>query len=190
MSRHAPAIPVNAKMYRHFAIITVAITACLAMFADGENRETVERAMAEKKYNSDLMKRERELTAQGKGGNTRRELVDKRRNKGSFGGEVGPHIPNSTNLTEAGSVAEDYAYVAPQPKIAAPAGYTGAGLGEMEDIVIPDSPPPGMTAEEFETLRQDLLRKKRKQQQARRAQAQGSDNIFDASKERSQTRKF
>ena len=28
-------------MYRHFAIITVVATACLAMFADGESRETI-----------------------------------------------------------------------------------------------------------------------------------------------------
>lgn len=28
-------------MYKHFAIITVVATACLAMFADGESRETI-----------------------------------------------------------------------------------------------------------------------------------------------------
>jgi hypothetical protein len=32
-----PAIPPS--MYRHFAILTVVLTACLAMFAEGENRE-------------------------------------------------------------------------------------------------------------------------------------------------------
>jgi hypothetical protein len=32
-----PAIPVS--MYRHFAVVTLVITAGLAMFADGENRE-------------------------------------------------------------------------------------------------------------------------------------------------------
>ncbi|HYD25543.1 MAG TPA: hypothetical protein VEB68_12175 [Croceibacterium sp.] len=35
----APAIP--PKLYRHFAIVTVALTTGLAMFADGENREAV-----------------------------------------------------------------------------------------------------------------------------------------------------
>lgn len=32
-----PAIPPS--MYRHFAVLTVVLTACLAMFAEGENRE-------------------------------------------------------------------------------------------------------------------------------------------------------
>ena len=35
----APAIP--PKMYRHFAVVTVLLTAGLALFADGENREAV-----------------------------------------------------------------------------------------------------------------------------------------------------
>lgn len=43
MSRIARTSPVSANMYRHFAIITVVITACLALFVDGENRD----AMAE-----------------------------------------------------------------------------------------------------------------------------------------------
>lgn len=34
-------IPVPAKMYRHFATITIAITACIALFADGERREAI-----------------------------------------------------------------------------------------------------------------------------------------------------
>ncbi len=34
--------PIPLKMYRHFAIVTIALTACLALFADGENREFAE----------------------------------------------------------------------------------------------------------------------------------------------------
>lgn len=34
-------IPVPGKMYRHFAMITIAITACIALFADGERREAI-----------------------------------------------------------------------------------------------------------------------------------------------------
>lgn len=47
MSRIAKSSPVSAKMYRHFAAITVAITAALAMFADGESREAVEEQVAQ-----------------------------------------------------------------------------------------------------------------------------------------------
>lgn len=34
-------IPVPAKVVRHFAAITLAITACIALFADGERREAI-----------------------------------------------------------------------------------------------------------------------------------------------------
>ena len=36
----APAIP--ASMYRHFAVITIALTSALALFADGETRATAD----------------------------------------------------------------------------------------------------------------------------------------------------
>ncbi len=35
------AIPIPPKMYRHFAVITVLITGCIAIFADTENREAI-----------------------------------------------------------------------------------------------------------------------------------------------------
>ncbi len=34
-------IPVPAKVIRHFAAVTLAITACIALFADGERREAI-----------------------------------------------------------------------------------------------------------------------------------------------------
>jgi len=41
MVRRAQAKPVTAQMYRHFAIVTVAITLGVGVFADGENRKAV-----------------------------------------------------------------------------------------------------------------------------------------------------
>lgn len=41
MSRAAPAMPISPKLFRHFAGVTVAITICVAVFADGERREVV-----------------------------------------------------------------------------------------------------------------------------------------------------
>ncbi|AKM07113.1 hypothetical protein [Pelagerythrobacter marensis] len=43
MARRARQTGLNSKVYRHFAVITVCLTATLAIFADGENRS----AMAE-----------------------------------------------------------------------------------------------------------------------------------------------
>jgi hypothetical protein len=39
MRQPTPTIPVTSKMLRHFAVVTVAITACIGIFAQGENAE-------------------------------------------------------------------------------------------------------------------------------------------------------
>ncbi len=41
MRRIAPAIPVPPTIFRHFAVITILITACIALFADGERRDAI-----------------------------------------------------------------------------------------------------------------------------------------------------
>ena len=40
--------PIPVKMYRHFAVVTIALTATLALFADGENAEIVAEHLAER----------------------------------------------------------------------------------------------------------------------------------------------
>ncbi len=171
-------------MYRHFAVITVGITACLAMFADGENREAMERELAHRKNNSAMVKAENDLTSQGKGGNTNRNIVVSKKHTGTFGNDSIVRPPDT------GVVAGDIVSVGPERTISAPQSYTGAGLAESENIVIPETPPQGMAIEEFEKMRQELLRKKRRQQQARTTSASSADNIFEASRERTQTRAF
>ena len=39
MRQSTPTLPVTTKMLRHFAVVTVAITACIGIFAQGENAE-------------------------------------------------------------------------------------------------------------------------------------------------------
>ena len=58
MSRPPPTLPVSAKMYRHFATLTIAITLCLAMFAQGEGREALTGAIDKRQV------RNRTLTAE------------------------------------------------------------------------------------------------------------------------------
>ena len=48
MRRAAPVIPVSSRLFRHFAVVTVVITAGLAMFASGENREVVTETIAKR----------------------------------------------------------------------------------------------------------------------------------------------
>ena len=53
-----PAIP--PKMYRHFAIVTVALTAAIALFANGENREAVAAQIEERQQQEELEQKSRE----------------------------------------------------------------------------------------------------------------------------------
>jgi hypothetical protein len=56
-------IPVPPKMYRHFAVITLLITACIAIFADGERREAMADEFAEQQQRQAL--READATQNG-----------------------------------------------------------------------------------------------------------------------------
>lgn len=87
MAKPAPMIPVSPKLYRHFAIATVAITACLAVFADGESRQEIEEIVAERQQQN-------ELQAQDVAKHGRKQLAfkDKRKSKGSFGQEERMHV--------------------------------------------------------------------------------------------------
>lgn len=51
MAKHAPILAFDAKMYRHFAIITIGLTGGIALLADGEKRQAVtETAVAVARY--------------------------------------------------------------------------------------------------------------------------------------------
>lgn len=41
MSRVSSTLPIPPKMYRHFAVITLILTGCIALFADGESRQAM-----------------------------------------------------------------------------------------------------------------------------------------------------
>jgi hypothetical protein len=68
-------------MFRHFAVLTLAITGLLAMFAGGENREAFEQQLAQNQENKKLKEAELEMAKQGKGGNTGLIFKDNRRRK-------------------------------------------------------------------------------------------------------------
>lgn len=58
MSRIARTLPVSPQMYRHFAVITVAITICVALFADGETRATVVDEVEKQQTRNELVEHE------------------------------------------------------------------------------------------------------------------------------------
>ena len=58
MSRIARTLPVSTKLYRHFAVVTVVITVCVALFADGETRATVADEIETRQTKNELVEHE------------------------------------------------------------------------------------------------------------------------------------
>lgn len=48
------------KAYRHFAVVTVALTTLMAVFADGENREAISKTVEDQRQDQDLHREEAE----------------------------------------------------------------------------------------------------------------------------------
>jgi len=183
MARPEPIIPVSAKMYRHFAMITLAITGSLAMFADGENRQEIKDHLARQKQITQNRAAEGRLAANGKGGNNNSNFLDNRTSKGRFGADPG------------------VGYSKPRSRAARPAelDQSSPELEAGERIVLVEdggngaahaAPPPGMTLEEYELMIRQKQGKKRKKSAPPAKQDEGYSAILAASKARSQTRSF
>ena len=59
MSRIARTSAVSPQVYRHFAMITIAITACVALFADGESPDGFQQQLAAREARNDLLAAEK-----------------------------------------------------------------------------------------------------------------------------------
>lgn len=57
-----PLLGISPKMYRHFAIVTVVISATIAMFADGDRRDAIAEGIAQREQKAELSQQEREKT--------------------------------------------------------------------------------------------------------------------------------
>lgn len=64
MSRIAPQLGIPPKMYRHFAVVTLLLTACIALFADGERREAIENELAAQKKQAELQQQDADRAKQ------------------------------------------------------------------------------------------------------------------------------
>lgn len=177
MARSQPLIPVSAKMYKHFAMTTVCITALLAIFADGSNREAIGDHLESQRQQAEMRSAEQDLTAQHKGGRT--AFRDNRRVKGSFGVETGGGSSEGDFSNTGYSTSYegyDFADVPPPaadgmdsgegetPMLAAStAAPVPAAPGRSTRIVTASSagPPPGMTREEWEQIKRQAQRDSR-----------------------------
>lgn len=55
-----PSFGIPPKMYRHFAVVTVLLTACIALFADGERRDAIAEEVAEQQQRAALQQQQTE----------------------------------------------------------------------------------------------------------------------------------
>lgn len=180
MSRIVRTSPVSANMYRHFAIITVVITACLALFVDGENRDAMAERVAKAAQKSQSPSKE--LPAATKG--THNRLEDGRSQQASSGWGADPvamsddsysYSPRLRTQTNGPSASQS-GNAPPLPSMVAGArqGLSVAGLGlpdnanpekrgkkanpalikparkEMEDILRASSERSGSSSEDLE----------------------------------------
>ena len=124
-----PAIP--HKMYRHFAVVTVLLTATLAMFADGENRELAAASIEQHQRDAEL----RRISA-ARVGNARLEISKPSSGGGidEGGGEFDPSYGKPMIASASGS---SVAPAAPRkavggPRVAIP-GYPAAYINSLSD---------------------------------------------------------
>lgn len=181
MSRSAPIVPIDGKMYRHFAIATVLITGCLAMFADGENREAMANTIEAQQRQAAVQQAEQE--AEKKSGK-RKNFTDKRKVKGSFSSDPdlgGEAVRSSRVISGFGDDS------GPELIAAADVALVNAPSSASGPPTITGAPPPGMSPAEYDQM---VNRKKKKAEPApsRKYIEQEVAAMMAASDARSRTR--
>lgn len=153
MSRVAQTLPITPKMYRHFAVVTVVLTAALALFADGERQEMLKGELAKHQTASGAAEQEDPRLAAARARNERAARKSKR---AMAGGEAGLDAGD-------GSFTPDADFSAPMsPTRPAAQGMPAFAGANGAQAFGPDYPMPGMSPE----MRRKLSMQKRKQADA------------------------
>lgn len=181
MSRKAPIIPVDARMYRHFAIATVLITGCLAMFASGENREALADTIEAQQRKVEM----EQAQAQAKKPAAKKSnFTDKRKVKGSFGSDADLRWdPPAKARSSSGYAMSSDAELVAAPDVT----FAGSGSAPPPAMVGPP-PPPGISLVESGQMA-NQKKKKQAPPASRKPTQQEIEAMMAASDARSQTRR-
>lgn len=145
MKAAPPVLAIPPKIFRHFAVVTIIITALVGIFADGENRQVVEDTIEQQRLaaqaNQARMKQaeERRLAARA---NTRQVSVN---GGGGGGGDVGVEVPVGDGGGQAARPPE-FAF-ADRPL--APNRLLPMSSYRANDPRRPRALPPGMAPEDY-----------------------------------------
>ena len=116
------------RMYKHFAVITVLLTACIAIFADGERRDAIGSEVRSQQQRTALVNAERE-----KIGPTKLAQSTRPPTGGGFGSEEvsNPVVDEgAVALAGAGGMSaragsEDFGRILPPAKVGAQGNFSG-----------------------------------------------------------------
>lgn len=120
MARAATPLPISPKLFRQFAIGTLAITACLAMFADGEGRQAIEQQIEKRQERNKLITTEAKALGARKFKVNGMKLREGNRSYMSF-------------AQDAETAGESYA--------GSPVGPTSSEIGESAGVTAREAPP-------------------------------------------------
>jgi hypothetical protein len=194
MRQPSPTLPITTKMLRHFAVVTVAITACIGIFANGENSKVAARSMNEMAHHSGVFSigfSGTKRASLGGSGNRQTSYINGMKlaaatNLNSSGGDDS-NEPSLQSGESFGTIQNDHLTV--QPPLAGSAmGTSTANLGNEFAAQAAAQPIPkdelGVPAPGAATPTNSLL-KRPKPQPPRKATQQEIDQMMAASSHRS-----
>jgi hypothetical protein len=167
MSRNPRHKTISLKVYRHFAVVTLVVTALLAFFASGENREATAQAMVA------VATPQKAPVAQPTRAVAFRD-ARKSQGWGSDGGGDGGDGSGS---------AADFGPGARRPDNVQPSVPMSPAMQLTSLANLPDTAPPGMPQAVFQQLKREQKRLKQAGPQVTTSQSQAS--MMDQSRQRS-----
>lgn len=136
MSRVALAMPVNARMYRHFAAITLAVTGLVALFADGESRESIRNEVEARETRRALREEQAEKH------NFRRDIAPAPARAQTGGGGWDSGAPTADGDMSGSYIPDDM-------ELAEPSGDMASDALPSGGLSAPPVPPPGIPGSEY-----------------------------------------
>jgi hypothetical protein len=194
MRQPTTTLPITPKMLRHFAVVTFAITACLGIFANGENSKVSAKSMNEMAHNSGAFSNgfgssKRDPLA-GSGNRESRNVNGIKLATGTkliSGGEDDGGVSSSQSGDSFGTIQNDPLPVRP-PSAGSPAGASAGYLGNGFAAQPGSHPIPkdelGVPAPGAATSSSNLLRRSQPQP-PRKATQQEIEKMMAASRQRS-----
>jgi hypothetical protein len=162
-------------MYRHFAVATLAITFCIAMFVDDGRREAISDELEQRQAENQALAAEKEKLGSRDVASKGVKFRDGRSVKGSFGPDPGPPPVTAIAYSKGPNLP---------PRRVAQGMVEPPSVEEREIGIAYDTPdvlPPGMSEEEMRRF--VLIRKGEKAK--KRATAEEREKMLDASRRRS-----